>query len=65
VYNRSAAEQHLEKQLLPITPTLHHYIITATTTITHTTSATAMNTTSAATAVPTSLLHICGAAVVM
>ena len=60
----TAAEQHLEKKLLPITPTLHDYIITATTTITHTTPATAMNTTSAATAVPTSLLHTCGTVVV-
>jgi hypothetical protein len=65
VYKRSEAEQHLKKQLLPITPTLHHHFITATSTNTPTNSATAMITTSTATAMAASLLYLCGTVVVI
>jgi hypothetical protein len=65
VYNRSTAEQHLEKQQLPLTPTLHHHIITATTTSKPTNSATATNATVTATAMAASLLYICDTVVVI
>jgi hypothetical protein len=53
VYNKSAAEQPPEQQLLPITPTLHNHIITATTV--GTSSVTTINTTPTATTMASSL----------
>jgi len=55
----------LKKQLLPITPTLHHHFFTATITGTTTNSATSMIATSTVTVMATSLLYLCGTAVVI
>jgi hypothetical protein len=62
VYNRSAAEQPPEKQLLPITPNLH-LIINAT--AASTTSITDIKTISTATTMTSSLIYVCGTVVVI